>query len=335
MQKLISVVVPFFNGMNFLERSLQSLESQTDRDFEVVLVDDGSVDGSGEWATGWVEKHPKFHLVRQTNQGVSSARNLGLSKARGSWVLFVDADDTVEPDFVAAMREAGNQNDLAVCAYETVGLGETRAYILSNGSEIDMDLVYEHTLCTAQLNGGCCNKLFRMEVIREHGLHFNTSLSVGEDMVFLADYFQHCRTVAYVDRVLYHYTVNSHSLTQSAISLRQVSARDASVLMAMDGLVELLQKQSPKVRGYGDFRRVRSSLRLLFQMVLSDTREPLWLSQMARHCRAGWMTFCRSPHARWVECLTVISFMVAPNMLFSMASFLARRRPQWVAGFRG
>jgi hypothetical protein len=173
-----------------------------------------------------------------------------------------------------------------------------------------------------------------MDLIRQHGLRFDESMSVGEDMVFLADYFQYCRSVAYVDRVLYHYTVNVQSLTQLAINQRRVTARDASVLLAMDALVQRLREQSPTVRGYGDFRRVRSSLRLLFQMVLSGSQEPKWLAHIALHCRAGWLAFWRSPHARWIERLTVLGVVVAPAVVFSLASALARRRPRWVAELR-
>jgi hypothetical protein len=184
------------------------------------------------------------------------------------------------------------------------------------------------------INGGCCNKAFRMDLIRQQSLRFNELFSVGEDMVFLADYFQHCQSVAYVSRVLYHYTVNAQSLTQSAISQRRVTSRDASVLNAMDTLVLALKDQSPLVRGYGDFRRVRSSLRLLFQMVLAGTKESKWLAHIAQHSRAGLVAFWRSSHSRWLERLTVLAIAVAPSVVFSMASALARRRPDCLAGLR-
>jgi glycosyltransferase involved in cell wall biosynthesis len=188
MQNLITLVVPFFNAMAFLEKSLLSLLAQTDSNTEIILVDDGSIDGSGEWAVTWVEAHPQFQLIRQSNQGVSSARNLGLSKARGAWVLFVDADDTVEPHFVAAMRAAIQGKDFAACAYARVGPKGSTPFVLRGSQAVSLEQVYEHTLCTPVMNGGCCNKIFRMDLIREHGLRFNEQFSVGEDMVFLAQY---------------------------------------------------------------------------------------------------------------------------------------------------
>jgi glycosyltransferase involved in cell wall biosynthesis len=334
MQNLITIVVPFFNAMAFLEKNLQSLLSQSDSNIEVILIDDGSSDGSGEWAERWVDQHPRFQLIRQSNRGVSSARNLGLSKARGAWILFVDADDMVHPDFVAAMRAAVQGKDFAVCAYDRVGPKGSTPFVMRDSQAVSLAQVYEHTLCTPVMNGGCCNKIFRMDVIREHGLRFNEQFSVGEDMVFLAHYLKHSQTVGYVPEVLYHYTVNPQSLTRSALTRRQVSDRDASVLLAMDALVEVLKDQGPEVKALGDFRRVRSSLRLLFQMVLTDTREPLWLAHIHRHFRAGMWGHWRSVHARWVERVTLLGFVLAPSALFKIGSFAARHRPRWLFDLR-
>lgn len=331
---LISIVVPVFNAGPALERCLLSLQKQTDSNFEVVLVDDGSSDDCLSSAHHFIESDARIRLFSKSNGGVSSARNLALTFVRGDVVLFVDADDTVEPDFIAVMRTAIEGKDLVVCAYDSVRPTGSESFVLSSSTIVNMDAVYEHSFCTQIINGGCCNKAFRLDLIRQHGLRFNESFSVGEDMVFLAEYFQHCERVAYVNRVLYHYTVNAQSLTQSAISQGRVTARDASVLSAMDALVLALKDQSPLVRGYGDFRRVRSSLRLLFQMVLAGTQEPKWLAHIAHHSRAGLVAFWLSSHSRWLERLTVLAIAVAPSVVFTMALAFARRRPGWLAGLR-
>jgi glycosyltransferase involved in cell wall biosynthesis len=317
-----------------LEANLSKWLHQSDPLFELILVDDGSTDGSGEFAQAWAEGHAFVSVHHKANGGVSSARNLGLSVAQGQWVLFVDADDTVEPHFVAAMRAAIQGKDFAVCGYDRVGPKGSTPFVMRGSQSVSLGQVYEHTLCTPVMNGGCCNKVFRMDLIREHGLRFNEKISVGEDMVFLAQYLKHCQTVGYVPEVLYHYTVNPQSLTRSALTRRQVSERDASVLLAMDALVEVMKDQDPEVKAVVDFRRVRSSLRLLFQMVLTHTREPLWLAHIHRHFRAGMRGHWRSSHARWVERLAVLGFVLAPTLLFEMGSFAARHRPRWLFDLR-
>ena len=334
MQNLISVIVPFFNAKSYLQINLHTWLAQTDAHFELILVDDGSLDGSWELARVWAEGHAHVRVHHKANGGVSSARNLGLTVAQGEWVLFVDADDTIEPHFVAAMRAAVQGKDFAVCAYDRVGPKGSTPFVMRDSQAVSLAQVYEHTLCTPVMNGGCCNKIFRMDVIREHGLRFDEQFSVGEDMVFLAHYLKHSQTVGYVPEVLYHYTVNPQSLTRSALTRRQVSERDASVLLAMDALVEVMKDQGQEVKAVGDFRRVRSSLRLLFQMVLTDTREPLWLAHIHRHFRAGIWGHWRSPHARWGERMTVMGFFLAPSFLFKMGAFVARHRPRWLFDLR-
>lgn len=334
MNELISVIIPFFNAKAHLEANLPSCMAQSDSLFELVLVDDGSEDGSLEFARTWAKNHANVHVYHKSNGGVSSARNMGLSIAQGRLVLFVDADDTIEPHFVSKMRQAIHGKDFAVCAYDHVGKKGSTPFVMRRAPEVTLRQVYEHTLCTPVMNGGCCNKVFRMDLIREHGLRFNEQFSVGEDMVFLAQYLKHCQTVGYVPEVLYHYTVNPQSLTRSALTRRQVSDRDASVLLAMDALVEVMKDQGPDVKAVVDFRRVRSSLRLLFQMVLTDTRQPQWLAHVHRHFRAGMLGHWRSPYARWVERLAVLGFVLAPSVLFRIGSFAARHRPRWLFDLR-
>jgi hypothetical protein len=102
----------------------------------------------------------------------------------------------------------------------------------------------------------------------------------------------------------------------------------------MDALVEVMGDQDPRVKVVGDFRRVRSSLRLLFQMVLTDTKEPLWLAHIHRHFCAGIWRHWQSAHARWIERLAVLGFVLAPSLLFKMGSFAARHRPRWLFDLR-
>jgi glycosyltransferase involved in cell wall biosynthesis len=142
MQKLISVIVPFFNAKTYLESNLSKWLQQSDAHFELVLVDDGSMDGSGELARAWAERHDHVSVHHKVNGGVSSARNLGLSVARGDLILFVDADDTVEPDFVASMREALVGQDLAVCAYDSVGAQLSVPFVLPQGAPVTLELAY-------------------------------------------------------------------------------------------------------------------------------------------------------------------------------------------------
>ena len=95
---MISVTVPVYNAEEWLRDALASLQAQTHSDFEVVLVDDGSNDGSPDICQEFCERDPRFRLIRQANAGVSAARNRGIEESRGEWIAFMDADDVMPPD---------------------------------------------------------------------------------------------------------------------------------------------------------------------------------------------------------------------------------------------
>lgn len=331
----VSIIIPFFNAKNFLSSLLESLLHQCGTNHELIFIDDGSTDGSFDQLLALTLRDPRVKIIKKTNGGVSSARNVGLDLAMGEWVFFVDADDTVESDFISSMYSAGQNHDLVICGYDSVGPDLTIPYVLPlNAVPITLDQVYEHSLCTPVINGGCCNKAFRLDLIRRHGLKFDERVSVGEDMVFLAQYYQQCRSAIYIERVLYHYTVNDQSLTQSAVTLKRVTERDASVLLAMDLLQEALILQTRTIKGYGRFRQVRSSLRLLFQMVSAGSHAPTGLKPVTRLVRGGLRHFLFSYHARWIERFTALCFALLPEFVFTMAVLMTRGKARWVSVLR-
>ena len=114
---LVSVIVPLYNVEAYLPACLDSLRAQTHRDFEVILVDDGSGDGSGAICDAYAAKDERFCVLHQANAGVAAARNAGLDRARGSHISFVDSDDEVSPRFLETLLAAGA--DVAQCGFVT------------------------------------------------------------------------------------------------------------------------------------------------------------------------------------------------------------------------
>ena len=121
MPSLISVVVPVYNSAPYLETCLRSLLAQTWQDWEAILVDDGSTDGSARLCDTWAKKEPRLRVIHQENAGVSAARNAGIAAARGDYLAFVDADDWVEPDYLQTLfinigGSAGEISAIAILA---------------------------------------------------------------------------------------------------------------------------------------------------------------------------------------------------------------------------
>ncbi|WP_247596974.1 glycosyltransferase [Hydrogenophaga sp. PAMC20947] len=280
---------------------MQSLIAQSERHIEILLIDDGSTDGSGAICDHYAAQDSRMRVTHKANGGVSSARNLALELATGAYVVFVDADDYVAPAFVQRMGDRMVDHDVVVCAYNRVRADSAQPFVLCGSGALALDALYEHTLCTLLIGGGCCNKAFRMDTIRKHALRFDTRIAVGEDLLFLVQYYQHCRTAYYIGDTLYHYRYNEVSATESAFAQKKVHQGSASILMALDEMEHHIDRTVPFQVAFLGYRKVRSSLRLFFQMVLSRTWNTQWLVAIKRNIRQSFGVFVSSTHARWLE----------------------------------
>ena len=211
---MISIIVPVYNCIRSLPRCIGSIQSQTLTDWELLLVDDGSTDGSSSLCDQFVTSDNRIHVFHKPNGGVSSARNMGLDHAQGEYVMFCDSDDWVEPEWCEQLYLAAAENPgcLPVCNYyrsapdcETINRkGQCQA--------LEERIAKEDffSLNQFELLGIPWNKIFRRTILEENRIRFRPNLSLGEDLIFNLDYL-HCLTdgFVFVNRPLYHYTIGS------------------------------------------------------------------------------------------------------------------------------
>lgn len=323
MASLISIIVPVYNCEAYLEQCLRSIADQGYPDFEVLLINDGSTDCSGSLCDAFAAGDSRFQVTHKTNGGVSSARNLALDQIRGDYVVFIDADDYVDATFLSKMVEALNDGDVVACAYDRVRPSGSQPFVLGQAGPISLEALYEHTLCTQWIGGGCCNKIFRADLIRQMNLRFDTRIAVGEDMLFLVQYYQRCRSAAYVGDVLYHYRFNEVSATEAGFAQKKVNERTASILLALDAMAQRIDAGVGYQRQALAFRRVRSGMRLFFQMVLSRTRDPALMTAIEGHVRAGLQSFLASRHARLFEKLVAVAMAFSTRLTYWLAVALS------------
>lgn len=216
----LSVIVPVYDNEDRLGACLESIRSQSYRDFEAIVVDDGSTDRSAELASEFCAKDDRFSFVSQENGGVSAARNTGLERARGSYVTFVDADDLVCEDGFKRMHQATVVYDAdTVCGIYRRVDGITpyrngRSYNLANKTRRiapdDSDLVHSWSLC---------NKWLSLDIIRRENLRFEP-LKHLEDAVFLYSYLRHAKAIYACPHLVYSYRkplpVQGRTTTQGA-----------------------------------------------------------------------------------------------------------------------
>ena len=209
----ISVIVAVYKAENYLRKCLDSLRAQTFKDFEVLLVDDGSPDGSGAICDEYAARDPRFRVFHKENGGVSSARQYGTDHARGEYTIHADPDDWVEPDMLAQLyaKAKAEDADMVICDYYVDTYGKSRR-VVQRPSALDHETVLRELF--QQLHGSCCNKLVRRVCYSEYGVTFPLELSLCEDLYVNAALLCHDLRVAYLPQAFYHYVqyINSNSL---------------------------------------------------------------------------------------------------------------------------
>ncbi len=196
----VSIIVPVWNAKRYLEACIDSLCSQTYPKLDIILVDDGSTDGSSELCDAAAKRDQRVHVIHQTCKGVSEARNAGLDAAQGEYVLFVDSDDQLRADAVmGALRCARDYSaDMVVCGYDVIEVLADGSTVSREGKSarqeemLDTNQRHEgsvaNRLCALDNDGllyQCWGKLYRREIIGD--LRFARDVSFGEDTVFVLD----------------------------------------------------------------------------------------------------------------------------------------------------
>lgn len=205
----ISIIIPVYNKQKYIAKTLESVLDQTFRDFEILLINDGSTDGSGMVCDNLASSDARIKVFHTQNRGVSAARNLGIREATGKYISFIDADDCIDKSFLEKLRNSIIENDsgLAVCGYEEIRNGERSVHIhkdLHTGNVV-YDALRQDLLCILW------NKLYVREKIRHF---FDESISTCEDSIFCALYYiDNDPKISFVDEPLYHYIVRAGGLT--------------------------------------------------------------------------------------------------------------------------
>lgn len=218
--KVVSVIVPVYQAELYIERCLDSLQNQTYRDVEIILVDDGSTDGS---YLKCIEKSKEdsriIVLQHQKQEGVSRARNDGLDHAHGEFIMFCDADDQLERNTIADMVEAMENSaaGVCICGYKRIKQGKLLQSCLPFGEKAECLLEeqefyhYFWSLFESRILHNIGTKLYRKSIIDEYGIRFRDGYVVCEDILFCLDYIAQISRVQIVNQALYCYMFDNAS----------------------------------------------------------------------------------------------------------------------------
>lgn len=228
----VSCIIPVFNNANFIEKTINSLVNQTYSDIEIILVNDGSTDNSVEIIENIRKKDSRITLINQLNQGVSIARNNGISKATGEYIIFVDADDYVDKGMIECLTQQMIDFDLDVieCGYYIVGESNEKRKI-----EFDLEVVDDKFLIIENLfkyhnsSPYVWGKLYKTSIVKK--VMFDTSISYSEDLLFNVSYYLLSNKKASVSNAFYNYVLNPSSALNQKFNKKKLSALDAQKLI--------------------------------------------------------------------------------------------------------
>lgn len=217
---MISIIIPVYNTEKYLRRCLDSIVAQTYKDFECIMVDDGSTDSSGTICDVFAAKDERFKVFHNENHGVGYARNYGLSKMNGEYISFVDSDDWLASNFYETLIPKITQNELVYVSdtfYYPDGTKITHQLPQkqsSNREEVEKMILYlKENAVGYPFFGYTWNKMFRTDIIRQHNIRFIENLTLCEDEVFTDAYCMYINSLSLVSEPLYNYRSDMLGLT--------------------------------------------------------------------------------------------------------------------------
>lgn len=296
--KKVSIIVPVHNMEKYLDQCIQSLIQQSYHNIEIILINDGSSDDSGAICRKYEEFDPRVIYVEQRNRGTAAARNAGLERAVGEWISFVDADDWLPENAVAALAACANGYDIAIGDYYCVSDGKARWEHFFRQDVSDEDKVSSLWLignalgCPAYGIGGGCNigvpwaRLFRKAFLVENGICSPVGLKRMQDTVLNIRAFMCAPRICYCPQPVYYYRVWGKSASR---------AYDPYFANTAANLLECLwdpvgNNADPEIRKLYGFKQV-SLLRETINLYYCHKDCPLNLREKLRGLKA----LCENP----------------------------------------
>lgn len=244
---MISVIVPVYKVEKYLKRCVASIQDQTYKNLEIILIDDGSPDECGKMCDEFAEKDTRIKVVHQKNGGLAKARNKGLEIAKGEYITFVDSDDMLEAqmmEMLLLMIKEDADIDISICGHRIVYEDKERVSpkdeeckdnVILNQQELWEEIF-------GQLNNAVWNKMYKRSVIGE--LRFPEGIIHGEDLIFNLNYLRKCNKGIINQTVGYNYLKRQNSITSSMFSknkLYEIEAKDIALKIVEEYMPEQLE----------------------------------------------------------------------------------------------
>ena len=281
---LLSIIVPIYNVEPFLRKCVHSLEQQdlAAERYEVILVNDGSTDHSGELCTELAKQYENIKVIEQENQGVSAARNTGMDAARGKYMMFVDSDDYIEPDVIGRVLEVAERNQAELCFFLAEGFNEHGSWPTVR-QPFAYNQVYtgEYIMLHGIAVSTVWMTLYLTEFLKQTEVRFQRAVS-GEDVEFCMMLYPQAHRILLTDILVYHY--NCSFSYSSLMRNKDVAKHRQTLLSTVESVNDIFRycESVPVSKAIKRLyrRRMRS---LLVSSVLSAYRDHQYYDRAFLH----------------------------------------------------
>ena len=210
----ISIIVPIYNAEEYLKRCIDSVRNQTFTNYELLLINDGSIDNSWDICNSEAQKDERIHVINQKNSGVSKARNNALDCSKGHYIIFLDADDWLEQAALEVLlNEITKYNADIVCASHIIHKRFNRrlAVKYENSTWKEKEFVSKFDSFFRTVATAPWGKLYKREIVEDNSIRFPENIPYGEDTIFNLNYYKYCDTVRISDKMVYNYNFTNEN----------------------------------------------------------------------------------------------------------------------------
>lgn len=327
---MVSVIVPVYNVKPYLQECLDSILQQSYTKMEIILIDDGSTDGSGAICDDYARKDDRIQVIHQQNQGLSAARNRGIERATGEYLCFVDSDDYLYPNSIDTLLRLCTQYeaDMSVCTHDRLEGGKlypshpekcaSPSVEIFHGDQ-KMDAYLRQHKITATVWG----KMYAAELFRE--IRFPTG-KLYEDAYIMHLLLHEARCIAYLPQSVYVYRIRPDSITRSAFSPQSMDRVDAH-----DQLLRFTEVHYPALLNYAQAVTVCTHIDLLFRLFDSDTAYPALQKQLRGYCRKHFTVYMTHGNFRKLKmylpllCVSLPLAKLVYRLYFKMKAIIRKR----------
>lgn len=308
----VSVIVPVYNAEKYLIRCIESILSQTEQDFELLLINDGSTDQSGLICNEYLKKSNKIVVYHQMNGGVSKARNCGLLYAKGKYVTFIDADDWIEPGYLATLLEIMSPNGLAVSG---VTIGDENLLKKTKIKILDKELAMISVVTHKGIQGYPVAKMFDLKTIKCNDIKFNPEITICEDMLFNIQYLSYVAgEITQTNISNYHYIKNVDSaLNRRFVKKGNFDKKDMSEIYAMDLAINCINNM-PNVVRVLQLRKAKACITVLRVMIANDCRDKVRYNELIKYARKNCLSYVLSDIGATSSKISMVVGCISPRL---------------------